>query len=166
MPRGPKPQPTLLKRLRGNPGQRRLNDEEPTPPDMEWELTPHELTDMPLALKEWARLMPMLRRARQITEADRAALVAVCIEWARYLEAMRKVRELGLIVKAPGRNGYPMTNPYLSVATRALAACNKLWPELGLTPSGRSRVRMAGAEGTLGDAFAEFDEPAAPRFLS
>jgi len=50
-----------------------------------------------------------------------------------------------------------MPNPYLSIATRALAGCNKLWPELGLTPSSRSRVKADGA-GPDGDAFSMFDD--------
>ena len=58
-----------------------------------------------------------------------------------------------------------MPNPYLGVATKALGMCNRLWPELGLTPSSRSRVRMGGPE-DHGDpderAFAEFDRPPRP----
>jgi P27 family predicted phage terminase small subunit len=157
--RGRKPKPTAARRLEGNPGKRPLNEAEPTPPplgtDPAW-LAPVELADHPGALAEWQRLAPMLAQCRQITEADRAALLALCLEWARYLVATQKVQSLGLVVKSP--SGYPMTNPYLSIASRALASCNKLWPELGLTPSSRSRVRTDGP-GPAGDAFSEFDAP-------
>jgi P27 family predicted phage terminase small subunit len=101
----------------------------------------------------------MLRLCKQITEADRSALVALCLEWARYLDATVKVRVLGLVVKTP--SGYPIPNPYLSIATKALGSCNKLWPELGLTPSSRSRVQTADGPGPGGDAFTEFDAPPA-----
>jgi len=139
--RGRKPKPTAQRQLEGNPGHRRLNAREPQPPAPDaatFDEPPPELAGQPLAAAEWRRLAPMLRQARQITEADRGALIALCLEWGRYIDATSKVQLLGLVVKAP--SGYPMTNPYLTIATRALAGCNKLWPELGLTPSSRSRV--------------------------
>jgi P27 family predicted phage terminase small subunit len=52
-------------------------------------------------------------------------------------------------------------NPLLHVATKALNNCNRLWPELGLTPSSRSRVSVIDP-GTEHDAFAEFDTPLPP----
>jgi P27 family predicted phage terminase small subunit len=157
--RGRKPNATAQRLLEGNPGKRPINLEEPQPPaladDIE-ETTPTELDNQPIAIAEWKRLAPMLRRCRQITEADRGSLVALCLEWARYITATREVAALGLVVRAP--SGYPMQNPYLSIATKALAGCNKLWPELGLTPSSRSRVKAVGP-GPDGDAFSEFDTP-------
>jgi len=159
--RGKRPIPTVQKRLAGNPGLRPLNDAEPQPPAIDDWSAPAEL-DTPAARAEWDRLAPMLRQARQITAADRSSLVALCIEWSRYLEAIREVRAKGLIIKA-SRSGYLMPNPYLSIGTKALSNCQKLWPELGLTPSGRSRVKVAGPGDADGDpeerAFAEFDAP-------
>lgn len=148
--------------LEGNPGKRPLNDAEPQPPAFDADAAPDELTGNALALAEWGRLAPMLRQCRQITAADRSALVAVCVEWARYIDATRQIQKLGLVVQAP--SGYPITNPYISIATRALAGCNRLWPELGLTPSSRSRVRTDGP-GPEGDAFTEFDTTPPPQGL-
>ena len=159
--RGRKPKSTAAKLLDGNPGHRAINTLEPHPEPLDpaiEELPPEELAENPIARKEWIRLAPMLRRCRQITEADRSALIALCVEWARYIEATAHVRHTGLIIKAP--SGYPIPNPYLPIATKALAGCNKLWPELGLTPSSRSRVVMSeGSGGIAGDAFTEFDTP-------
>jgi P27 family predicted phage terminase small subunit len=142
--RGRKPHPTARKRLDGNPGGRRLNPDEPKPPPPTeaFDEPPPELATNAIAAAEWRRLAPMLRVVRQVTEADRAALIALCLEWSRYLTAMQKVEQAGMVVQAP--SGYPMQNPYLPIATKALAACAKLWPELGLTPSSRSRVTTAG----------------------
>lgn len=154
--RGRKPLPTWRRQLDGNPGKRPMNVDEPQPPATAALLDPPpELADHPLALKEWARLAPMLYQARQATDADRAALVALCLEWERYLEATARVKTSGLVVQTP--NGYPMPNPFLSIATKALSACTKLWPELGLTPSSRSRLKTQGAPPE--DAFSEFDQP-------
>jgi phage terminase small subunit len=55
-----------------------------------------------------------------------------------------------------------MTNPYLVIATKALAGCNKLWPELGLTPSSRTRVKTSPLS-PADDPFAQFDLPAFPQ---
>jgi P27 family predicted phage terminase small subunit len=153
--RGRKPLPSWRKRLEGNPGKRPLNKQEPQPPDLIWETPPPEVAADLNAAAEWRRLVPMLRKGRQVSDADRAALMALCLEWAKYLEATDKVRVAGLVVKTP--TGYPMQNPYLSIARQALAACNRLWPELGLTPSSRSRVKTT-AEDVL-DVFTEFDAP-------
>jgi P27 family predicted phage terminase small subunit len=134
-------------------GPRRRNPHEPQPPapDDTFDGPPAEVLALPRAAAEWARLAPMLRKGKQVTEADRAALIAVCIEWSRYLEAIGKVTAAGMIVLSP--NGYPMPNPYLAIATKALSLCTRLWPELGLTPSSRTRVQAPSPE----DAFAEFD---------
>jgi P27 family predicted phage terminase small subunit len=162
MTRGRKPVPTAQKRMRGNPGRRPLNEAEPQHaiPGVMFDQPPAELTDHAAAVAEWQRLAPLLRRARQVTEADWSALVALCLEWARYLEATKLIKVAGLVVRSPA--GYPMPNPYLSIATRALANCNRLWPELGLTPSSRARVQVLPGGGGLGpdDPFSEFDYPA------
>jgi P27 family predicted phage terminase small subunit len=157
--RGRKPKPTAQRELEGNPGHRALNADEPQLPrvDASLDTPPPELDGHADAIAEWTRLAPMLRKARHITQADRGALIALCLEWSRYLDATRQVAKLGLVVKAP--SGYPMTNPFLSIATRALAGCNKLWPELGLTPSSRSRVHTSDTVPLAGDAFSEFDTP-------
>jgi P27 family predicted phage terminase small subunit len=156
--RGRKPKPTAQRRLTGNPGHRPLNMDEPLAPalDVGFDTPPPELADVPRAQEEWRRLAPLLRQARHVTGTDRTALIAVCLEWAEYLDAMEKVRALGRVVRTP--TGYPMTNPYRTIATKALAACNKLWPELGLTPSSRSRITTSGIA-SPDDPFAEFDEP-------
>jgi P27 family predicted phage terminase small subunit len=158
--RGRKPKSSAQRQLEGNPGKRPFNKDEPQPPplpDALYETPPPELAGNPVAQAEWLYQAPKLRRARQISAADRSALIALCLEWARYLTAQAKVAEKGLVIAAP--SGYPMPNPYLAIATRALQQCIKLWPELGLTPSSRSRVTTVpdGDE----DQFAEFDQPPA-----
>jgi P27 family predicted phage terminase small subunit len=145
--RGRKPTPTDLKVLRGNPGHRPLNVDEPHLPSVKGEVfdtPPIELTGDAAASTEWARLAPMLRTARQVTDAERGSLIALCQQWSRYLEANSKAAAAGMVIKSP--SGYPMPNPYLGIANRALAHCTKLWAELGLTPSSRSRVAAMAAE--------------------
>lgn len=155
MMRGTKPKPTVQKELEGNPGKRPINDSEPEPPELDaTETPPAEVAESKRATAEWLRLYPMMRRIRMVTEADRSALMALCLEWARYLDATEKARA-GMIVRT--KTGYPMVNPYISIATKALAGCLKLWPELGLTPSSRSRLHADGPSPD-GDEFSEFDD--------
>lgn len=152
--RGTKPKPTAQRLLEGNPGKRALNDREPQPDPVgdDFDTPPPIVATEPEAIAEWLRLAPMLRKCRQVTEADRAALIACCIEWAHYRKAVE--HRLPEIIKAP--SGYAMPNPWISIGNKALAALVKLWAELGLTPSSRSRVTTDGP-GAGGDAFSEFD---------
>jgi P27 family predicted phage terminase small subunit len=157
--RGRKPKPTNQKILEGNPGRRPLNAEEPQlpapTPDV-FDAVPIELNADLVAATEWRRLAPMLRKARQITEAERGSLIALCQQWSRYLEAQQGAAAAGMVVLAP--SGYPMVNPYIGIANKALAQCRQLWSELGLTPTSRTRVIALGAP-RVDDEFAEFDEP-------
>jgi P27 family predicted phage terminase small subunit len=157
--RGPKPKPTARRVLEGNASHRPLPADEPKPPApaADFDAPPLELSDHPAAIAEWSRLAPMLRLAGQVTLADRSALIALCLEWDRYLDATKQVQKHGLVVTT--KTGYPMTNPYLVIATKALAGCNKLWPELGLTPSSRTRVKTSPLS-PADDPFAQFDLPA------
>jgi len=151
--RGPKPQTTHKRRLNGNPGKRPYNLAEPEPPPMAFDVTPpDELRGDRMASAEWRRLAPMLRTCRQITEADRTALLALCVEWSRYLEARGKAATAPIV----GKN---RQNAWLTIQRQALANCMKLWPELGLTPSSRTRIKTADGPQPGGDAFSEFDEP-------
>jgi len=134
-PRGRKPTPTKFKLLRGNPGKRPIREDEP-------ELTvglpepPPYLDEV--ARTEWFRIGPELAQAGVMTTADVTAFAAYCESWSRYRRSMDQVNATDEILKA--KSGYPMVNPYLSVATKALQACQSFWAEFGMTPSSRTRV--------------------------
>lgn len=154
--RGPKPTPTSRRRLEGNPSKRPLNDREPEPPAPTdaFDRMPPEIAADVVAAGEWRRLAPLMRSARMVTEIDRASLLALCQQWSVYQDASSKVPTAGMIVKSP--SGYPMPNPYIAIANKALVHCMKLWAELGLTPSSRSRVRTDGPDAS--NEFGEFVE--------
>lgn len=137
---GRRPQPTSLKVLRGNPSKTPLNPNEAQPPRAteDFDTPPPELAEDPVACAEWRRVAPILRVCGLVSPVERGSLMALCQQWSRYLEAHRKVRELGMIVKKP--SGLPVVNPYMGVSDHALAQCLRLWQELGLTPSSRSRL--------------------------
>lgn len=133
--RGRKPTPTPLRILRGNPGKRALNRNEPTPAPTIPEAPAH-LT--PAALEEWDRIAPVLLEQGLLTDLDRAGLAAYCVAYARWIEAEESVRKLGVLVKSP--NGFPVHSPYLAIANRAMEQMQRLLAEFGMSPSSRSRV--------------------------
>jgi P27 family predicted phage terminase small subunit len=136
--RGRKPKPTIIRALEGNPGKRRLNEREPTPPSGLPDCPSH-LDDE--ARAEWFRTAKVLSDMGLLTRADRTALAAYCTVYSRWVQAEAQVRKFGAIVKSPEK-GFPMKSPYLSVADQALEAMRKFMVEFGLTPSSRSRIRV------------------------
>jgi P27 family predicted phage terminase small subunit len=90
------------------------------------------------ARKEWRRLATPLHNAGVLTIADRAALAAYCVAWARWVEAERKLAETPALLKTP--SGYVQQSPWLTVANKQLELMGRFMAELGLTPSSRSRT--------------------------
>lgn len=154
--RGPRPKPTRLENLEGRPGHRPVNDAEPDVPltAATTDAPPAELQDDPVALEQWRYLCPLLAQTRLITDADRNALIALCLTQSVYLEACQKQRPL--IQQAP--SGYPIKNPYVTIAQQSLVALDKLWSHFGLTPSARSRVRVSERVPPLRPDAEDFDE--------
>jgi P27 family predicted phage terminase small subunit len=134
--RGRRPKPTTLKLLQGNPGRRPINADEPSFPALESECPAHLGT---MAAAEWTRMKELFKEQNIFTEADRAALAAYCLAWGRWVEAENQVRQSGMLVKSP--SGYPMQNPWLSIANKAMEQMNRLTPEFGFTPSSRSKIK-------------------------
>jgi P27 family predicted phage terminase small subunit len=91
------------------------------------------------AKAEWARVAPILHGLGLLTKADTPALELYCTTYSRWLTAEIAMREHGMVVKSP--SGYPIQNPYLSIATSALKQMKQLLAEFGMTPSSRTRVR-------------------------
>ena len=135
--------PTALKILRGNPGKRRLYPElEPTiaPVDETFDIPPAELDGNERARAEWQRVAPLLRVAGLATQAERSSLTALCLEWSAYLAAQDELRDSRLVKSKTGK--YRLS-PQVAIADKALSNCHWLWNDLGLTPSGRTRLTKA-----------------------
>jgi P27 family predicted phage terminase small subunit len=149
MTRGRKPLPTKLKVLRGTARDDRTNRDEPQPvPALP--TCPEHLNDE--ARAEWTRLCAEMHDLGMLTKLDRIVLAAACACFARWAEAERQIAALGCVVR--GTNGGAQLSPWLSVANKALEQMKGYLIELGLTPSSRSRVRVAPA--SLYDPFDEF----------
>lgn len=141
---GRPPKPTALKLVQGNPGRRPINEAEPVPEIVAPDCPPHLTPD---AKAEWERIMPVLVRLKVVSELDTAALALYCQAYARWQEAERKIADMkekggdGLLVKAP--SGYPIQNPYLAIANRAMEDCHKYLQQFGLSPAARTRVTVS-----------------------
>lgn len=139
--RGPAPKPTALKVLEGNPGKRALNVNEPRV-DTRKPTCPKWMKGE--ARKEWERLAKELHAAGLLTYVDRAAMVAYCQAWGRYVDAEKVVGEKGMVLKTS--NGNLIQNPYLNIANRAARDVLTLAREFGMTPSARSRIQTGGKD--------------------
>ena len=144
--RGPAPEPTALRVIKGNPGKRPLNRREPSP-DCESPECPEHVRSDPVALAEWERLVPILLGMRVLTSGDGLILANLCLVHSNLIANLRRVRELneggksgiGGIVIATS-TGYLAPNQFYLNVKSAMDQELKLCRELGLTPSARTRI--------------------------
>ena len=134
---GRRPKPTRLKVLAGNPGGRKLNQNEPEPTS--FATCPDWLTGE--AREEWARIAGELEQLGLLTAIDQTALAAYCSSFKRWRHAERQIEAGGLVVSAP--SGYPVQSPWVSISNTALDQMRKFLIEFGMTPSSRSKVNAA-----------------------
>ncbi len=125
---GPPPTPTNLKLLRGNPGKRKLNANEPDP---EPAIPPCPSHLDKVAKKEWRRISKELLALGIISRLDRAALRGYCDAYGRWAEAAQQIQKYGLVFKSP--SGYPMPSPYLAILHTALDQMHTFLTEFGLS---------------------------------
>jgi P27 family predicted phage terminase small subunit len=142
---GPKPIPTSIRKLTGNPGHRKLNDREPIAPNGVI-ACPQYLTGP--ARSEWFRLRPILDKMGTLKPVDRNILAAYCQAFGRYVEAEKVLKEKGPLYRTKSDN--VITSPMLWVSNKAVAQMLKLGAELGIGAATRSRVQVE-KEPTLDD---------------
>lgn len=140
--RGPKAQPTVLKILRGNPGKRALNHDEPQP-QSGFPPCPEHLSSS--AREAWGRFGEQLAACGVGTRLDGVALELLCSAYAAYLDAADKVAKGGAVwVDTSGGGGIPKFaySPYWAVKNRERETLVKLLAEFGMTPSSRSGIHV------------------------
>ena len=140
--RGPKPGPTKLKLLRGNPGKRRLNQSEPEPESC-FPACPKHLDGA--ACEAWNRFGKELEACGVGTRLDAAALEMLANCYAAYVSAATLVAQHGPVwIKAKIGDELPgyVFSPYWSVMNREFKHLLQMLSEFGMTPSSRSGVMM------------------------
>ena len=150
--RGPPPEPTKLRVLKGNPSKRPVNEREPEPRATaprcpEW-LSVH-------AKRVWHRLVPELKAMRVLTYIDGDALTAYCQTYARWQAAEEFIQKHGEaypLRDEQGRIRCMQQFPQVAIARNLILVLRAYQQEFGMTPSARSRVVVAPNPDSRGDA--------------
>ncbi len=140
--RGPKPQPTRLRILRGNPSKRAIRKREPTP-DPAMPAPPASLSGPVLA--KWHEIAPRLHAMRVLTQADADALAIYCTNWVRWRESVAWADEHGSTVTIRNDKGevrFLAIAPQVTAGFKALDYVIKLGDRFGLSPSARAGLSI------------------------
>ena len=135
--RGRKPTPTRLKLIRGNPGRRPINRDEPAADSRTSLASPDWFN--PEQRKKWEEVTAQLSDAGMLSAAYADIITVYCVAWTRWRSALDQITKFGDLIKTP--SGVVRISPYLAIANRAQVDLLKAQAELGLTPSSRSRVK-------------------------
>lgn len=140
--RGPRPEPTTLKLLKGNPGKRALNTNEPRPTGC-LPKCPEHLSES--ASEAWHTWATDLEECGIATRLDATAFELLCAAYARYLDAAEKVSQGGAVWVEKGEGKIPkfVYSPYWAVMKAEFKNVRAMLQEFGMTPSSRSGVEIA-----------------------
>lgn len=140
--RGPKPTPTELRILRGNPSKRPLNAAEPQPPS-DGIVMPEHLGEV--AARRWGELLPMLQSTRVMTRADVEALARYCDTYEWWLAVRAKLKAEGdtyPILNDGGEIKYIAQRPEVSIAHKLATQLRQLEADFGLSPAARVSLKV------------------------
>ena len=141
---GRKAKPTALKLVDGNPGNRPINQQEPTPVKVYNPDPPAEFTEIQTA--KWREVAGKLAGCRVLTELDLDALEMYCREWVNLQEAISDLSTRGKLLQMP--SGGVMWNPSWTQYKHSQQVCRSIMSEFGMTPSTRTGlVASADEEG-------------------
>jgi P27 family predicted phage terminase small subunit len=96
------------------------------------------------ARAEWDRLVADLAPGRRLDLDTRTAVAGYCAIYSRWVRAESELAKLGPVVRSPG--GYPVENPWLGIATKALEQMGRLVPDLSGSPTPKRPDRLDTAE--------------------
>lgn len=143
---GPRPKPTRLKELAGNPGHRPLNANEPKPeqgiPEM-----PRGLSTA--ARREFKYITGQLLTLGLMHKTDGKAIASYCDAFSMVEQAEKEIKKHGLIFVSlyPNAEGDIVAgdikpNPAVNMKFKAMLVMHKFLIEFGLTPASRSRLKI------------------------
>ena len=153
MQRGPKPEPTALRKRRGNPSKTPVADE---PLALAAGTEPVKPAELPPAASElWDAIVPALVASGVAEMPDTPALVALCVQWARAEEARDAIERDG--VMGMGSMGQLSVHPAIGLERAAHLAFLKFAEHYGLTAAARARIDAArrGSAAPLDDELAD-----------
>ena len=135
---GPAPTPTVIKKMRGNPGGRPLNEKEPKPVQTKVKRMPRGLSND--AKKLWRTLATTLIDWGVLTDWDIPAFMLMAEHYAIAMQASRIITEEGL--QTIDEHKCQRKHPLLQVMRDSSTAFRLYASEFGLTPSSRSRLSV------------------------
>jgi P27 family predicted phage terminase small subunit len=138
--RGPAPEPTALRVLKGT-SHRPVNRREPKPPPGLGPC-PERLKNDAIAREEWECVAPELdKMTGLVSKVDRTAFAAYCCAVSDFWTCRALLVEMGTTFKLD--SGYVMQRPEVAQMNKARHDIKSFAAEFGLTPSSRSRVAIA-----------------------
>ena len=138
--RGPRPEPTIIKMAKGNPGKRPLNKSEPKPPSDD--ITPPEWVTG-VSLEKWAEVVPKLVGMGVMTNADIDTIARYCTmheQYVKYLAQVRRGLDVLVIRDDKGKVKYMQSTPAATMLTKLAVSMLRIEQEFGLTPSARTGI--------------------------
>jgi P27 family predicted phage terminase small subunit len=128
--------PTKIHILRGTDRRDRINDAEPQP---EVKIPEPPPIIKGIALEEWNRITKELHDLGLVSELNRSLLAGYCKAYARWVEAEAEYEQGAKIFKT--ESGYPIVNPWRSIADKAIEQMHKFARGFGLDPESMSRIK-------------------------
>jgi P27 family predicted phage terminase small subunit len=150
---GRRPKPTHLSLIDGNPGKRKLNDQEPEPVGDLCATEPPDWLDADQ--KDGWRYAISNAPAGMLKLLDRSMLTVWVVAESYHRKAVEACNRYGLVTKSPNV-GALQQNPYLAIANKQAQIMQSASAELGFSPSSRSRVKIPESGRTSQNPFDEF----------
>ena len=138
--KGRKPLPSKIIDIKGAKGYHRKaadKESEPKPPSSIPDCPEHL---SPEAQIEWVRMAANMEPLGILTNLDKAIFAMYCEAYANWAIATKITQVEGMITIT--KDGYPIQNPYFSIANKAKEQMLKALVEMGMTPSSRSRIKV------------------------
>lgn len=137
---GRPPVPTAIKLVRGNPGQRPINRDEPTPP-------PADMNPPPglegLALDKWVEMTALFSSMGVFTQADRHAVQRYCLMYEQWFNLEKHCREHGSTQITS--TGYSQVTAEATLAKSLRKELLEIERQFGMTPAARSSMKVTSA---------------------
>ena len=142
--RGPAPEPSISRAIRGNPGKRPFNLYEPQPDELDEDYSAPDWLEGQ-AKEKWDFVLPILVRMRVMSEADIETLARYCALWEQWKANYDHVKAGHGVLPIRDEKGnikYLQTTPYASQMRSLARELLRMEQEFGLTPSSRSQVTI------------------------
>lgn len=141
--RGPKPQPTVVLKMRGSRNLSRRNGE--LSPEVGTPNCPEWLSDV--GKEKWRELIEQtLTTKGLVTIADGDAIAFYCLQFCSFLDALTVVRSEGSICYSEKGGAYP--HPAILQQNRAIELMLKIGDAFGMTPSARTSIKLSPQQAT------------------